>query len=681
MRIRVINQNDWEKNYEFDKSIIRIGNQISCDIMLHETDIQPLQMQLVRVNENEIRYTMRFFGDNITITRGNQSFPAEKITPYNLLDGDKVSFSSYRLIFSMEDEKTRTRSSSHIEAEMFMPRRNLSPETPINGVVKLKNIGTEKACQFHMEISGIPNDCFQFSPLPYLYPGGSSSVGFVISHRQTRPEPGFHTVSITLTAQDDYFGEVLEFNQDIYVTAVFKNDFALVDDSPEIFRDEKRAAQIDSETESAAAENLPVIHDNDIINYDDADPELMNIPAVPSKPLIVGSNDAQKTDIFHEEIEEDPNEGIPLTARQKRQRMVVIRHDEENRNVFGDDDEEETAADQVEFPQLTRIPEMTAAVPEEEKKEKKEDIRKETKKEEPKEEKKPEKKSENKTEKKTEKKEEQKEEKKTVKKIEKKTEKKEEPKEEKKEIRKKVTGPKAEPPAAADEPAGESSPQAEPEKAIPVIRPADTAGPDPFDTGNTGEAAAVPEPAAAAGDVPAGAAQTNEKEPEPVQPEARTGSETVLPAETADKTDAADGSVKEPSAIQKPAEVKETASVDVKTEAPRLAGGLVMGQIQSSPAAVPAAEPEEEEPAEEEAAPEEAVTVFPETPAETVGKTDEPQETSAPSSVVYGKAKVEIPVFHVSDFSDDQEFEDEPEPTPEENKKRVVFVKGGHFDD
>lgn len=73
MKIRIINENDWEKSYVFDKSIVRIGSQVSCDIQLKGDNIQPLQMQLIRAGGNNAGYVMRLFADNVTITRGNQT--------------------------------------------------------------------------------------------------------------------------------------------------------------------------------------------------------------------------------------------------------------------------------------------------------------------------------------------------------------------------------------------------------------------------------------------------------------------------------------------------------------------------------------------------------------------------------------------------------------------------------
>lgn len=329
MKIRVINENDWEKAYEFDKTIIRIGSQPSCDIQLKGNGIQPLQLQLVCTTGKNAGYVMRIFADNVTISRGEQVFHGKKMTPYEVLDGDKVSFGTYRLAISLGGEQTRVRKSAHIEAELFLSKRELLPEFPINGILVLRNTGTEKPCQFSMHISGIPNECIQSSPLPYLHPGGSSSVGFVISHLRTKPEPGFHTVSIMLSAADDYMGESLEFNQDIYVAPVFKNEFILEDDAADL----SGFKRVSEETESETGPTLytpTIMPDPSSLIAEEETSEKESSVKRSSEPVVVKSGKS-----FDGEDTEDTEEAPDGTRRRKKKAPIVIRNDED---AFSDEE-------------------------------------------------------------------------------------------------------------------------------------------------------------------------------------------------------------------------------------------------------------------------------------------------------------------------------------------------------
>ena len=348
MKIRVINENDWERTYELDKSIIRVGSQLSCDIQLAGKDIQPMQMQIVRSGGKEIKYTLRIFADNVQIARGEQTFTGQQMVPYDVLDGDKLIFGPYRMTLSLDDEQTRVRSSSNMEAKMYLQKRELAVDSPINGVLRLKNTGTEKACQFRLQIRGIPDECLTTAPLPYLYPGGKSTVGFMISHLQTKPAPGFHTVSISLSAPDDYFGEVLEFRQDIYVNPVFKNEITLEDDSSELtgFNKSQGAEtkqQEEPEQKPAASyiqETARMIPGQAVIEKEDLNTDTGKGPVVISG--------ADNKNAFNEE-DDDEAENEPRRRRSNRkQKVSVIHHDD---GAFSDDPEEEGEPEEAVTPE------------------------------------------------------------------------------------------------------------------------------------------------------------------------------------------------------------------------------------------------------------------------------------------------------------------------------------------
>ena len=368
MKIRILNEYDWEKTYYLDKSIIRVGNQVSCDVQLRDGKVPALLMQIVRSGGTEVHYKMRFFSDNILLTRGDQTFPASQLSPYDILDGDKVTFDKYRFILGIEDDITRVRTSDHMRAEMNLSKSELALDSAITGVVNLTNLGTEKPCQFRMTIKGIPEECLQSAPLPYLYPGGSSSVGFLISHLRTKPAPGFYTVSITINAPDEYFGESLEFNQDIYVLPVFDNEIILEDDSallttayeepePEESADDKSVKnnQFAKNDRSVKTEKSvkkeksvrkekkdmlilpPVIQDDHRLNANeqiDTEP-----PAEPEPIRVVGSNDVEI-----DPLGDNEDDDVPVSysrARKRKDPVVVIHHDEAD--AFEDEKKEPEA--------------------------------------------------------------------------------------------------------------------------------------------------------------------------------------------------------------------------------------------------------------------------------------------------------------------------------------------------
>ena len=345
MRIRIINEKDWEKSYELDKSIIRVGSQITCDIMISDPDVPPLMMQITRSGTIDIRNTMRFFTENITLTRGDQTFPPDMNMPYEVLDGDKINFSRYRMIIELESDKSRVRQTEHMRAEMFLSDRDLAPDSPISGGLLLKNLGTQRPCQFRLNIKGIPAECLYSSPLPYLHPGASSSVGFTISHLKTRPAPGFHTVSITLSAPDDYYGEMLEFNQDIYVYPVFDNVMILEDDTDKL---SGMVRKDDGGKENPLPEPVTVqpdmsVRDSGMMNLDESVFASNASPETSVRVVAKGDN-ALNTSFDDEEDEEE----LP-GYRKKKNRVVVIRGNEEN--LFDGESPEELQPEEEAVPE------------------------------------------------------------------------------------------------------------------------------------------------------------------------------------------------------------------------------------------------------------------------------------------------------------------------------------------
>ena len=321
MKIRIINDRDWEKSYEFDKSIIRVGSQIGSDVLIRDNDVPPLLMQFVRSGTVDVRNTMRFFAENVMLTRGDQSFPAEVNLPYEVLDGDKIGFNSYRMIITLETGSSRVRQTEHIRADMFLSQLDLSPDIAISGGLLLKNLGTQRPCQFTMHITGIPEECLTSAPMPYLHPDASSSVGFMISHLKTKPSPGFHTVSIILSAPNDYYGEKLEFNQDIYVQPVFENEMILEDDSEKLGDQKlngKNKQKEDTETKDSVSAS-PVIRDTGMMNMDES-VYAINTPRGENVRVLKKENEFEDN--------EDEDEELP-GYHKKRERVVVIRSDDD----------------------------------------------------------------------------------------------------------------------------------------------------------------------------------------------------------------------------------------------------------------------------------------------------------------------------------------------------------------
>ena len=317
MKIRIINENDWEKAYYYDKDIIRIGSQLGCDIQLKGQNIQPIHLQLIVTNGSENGAVVRAFADGVTLTRGEQVQNMVRTEAYNLIEGDTIKLENYRIIVEFGSDRTRVRTSRSIAAELTLYKTELEPDLPLSGLITMKNIGTEHACQFHIEIHGVPQDCVRTQPMPYLYPGGEGTTGFVITHLGTRPEPGFHTLSITLTAPDDYFGETLEFNQNIYVAPVFRNVISLTDDSSDLMNVNDTLQSMERERSSAQTQAAAVAIDAVTAQADVEEPADEG-----NSVVVISANDKKKSDFSNEEDEEVFAQGMSMRGRKSGKKVV-----------------------------------------------------------------------------------------------------------------------------------------------------------------------------------------------------------------------------------------------------------------------------------------------------------------------------------------------------------------------
>ena len=317
MKIRIINENDWEKAYYYDKDIIRIGSQLGCDIQLKGQNIQPIHLQLIVTNGPENGGVIRAFADGVTLTRGEQVQNMVRTEAYDLIEGDTITLENYRIIVEFGSGRTRVRTSRSIAAELMLYKTELEPDLPLSGLITLKNIGTEHACQFHIEIHGVPKDCVRTQPMPYLYPGGEGTTGFVITHLGTRPEPGFHTLSISLTAPDDYFGETLEFNQNIYVAPVFKNVISLTDDSTDLMNVNDTLQSMERERSSAQSQAAAAAIDAVTGQSDDEEPA-----ADGDSVVVISANDKKKSDFSNEEDNEVYAQGMSMRGRKSGKKVI-----------------------------------------------------------------------------------------------------------------------------------------------------------------------------------------------------------------------------------------------------------------------------------------------------------------------------------------------------------------------
>lgn len=250
MEIVITERNGWSKRVTVEKSIIRIGGDVSNDIQVESAIIAPLHLQIYHSNESTSRVLN--LADALTIKSGGISTELLPLIPLEIRDGDEIEIGEVQLLFRLPPSSGMVRTSKVIEANLTFGDSVLRPYMPAVGLLTVKNKGHKDASQFQVTISGMPSDCYQVDPLPLMYPGAQEDIRIRLFHKIIQPQAGPVSMVVVISAPESYPGEEVLLQQKIYVEPVFKQVLEIKDDveTPE------------SQTGSSAAQMQPLNQHN-----------------------------------------------------------------------------------------------------------------------------------------------------------------------------------------------------------------------------------------------------------------------------------------------------------------------------------------------------------------------------------------------------------------------------------
>jgi hypothetical protein len=230
MNIIITEVNGWSKTLEVKKAITRIGNAPSVDVQIPSTSIAPLHLQILSNPELPTGCRVVNLASQLEIIHNGNVTPLEPYSTQDINDGDEIRLGEYRLTFQVPFSTAFMRTCKSIEATLNLTDTTLQPHLPLDGILTVKNVGEQDACQFQVSLSGLPEDCFHIDPIPLLYPGAQEDVRVRFFHQITYPQAGRRDLLITINAPDDYPGEELVIRQSLFVAPVFKQVMELLDD-------------------------------------------------------------------------------------------------------------------------------------------------------------------------------------------------------------------------------------------------------------------------------------------------------------------------------------------------------------------------------------------------------------------------------------------------------------------
>jgi hypothetical protein len=229
--LKIIERDGWAKSISLEKSITRIGSSSFSDIQLPVHGIFPVHLQIFYSPDLPSTCRLANLGDDLEIQSHLEQQTLPTYTTLDVQNGDEVYLAGYTLVFSLPNSGGQVQSTRFIEAALAFPDVILRPDSPLEGRLTVKNLGNQKAVQFNVSLSGLPEDCYIIDPIPLIYPSATEDVRIQLFHKNLYPEAGRQEILVTITAPASYLGEKLVLQQAIFVAPLYSQKIEIHDDT------------------------------------------------------------------------------------------------------------------------------------------------------------------------------------------------------------------------------------------------------------------------------------------------------------------------------------------------------------------------------------------------------------------------------------------------------------------
>lgn len=233
MELLLVEKNGWSKPVKIERAITTIGSGSDSNIQLPSTNINSDHFQLLFSVETPNKCKLVNFASPVSVLSKQSPFQINTYGSIDLLNGDQIFIGDYTISIKLDSAPNKIQTGEMINAELNIREMTLNPGFGISGLITVKNSGSQSACQFQIDIEGLPEGCYQLDPVPLLYPGGSEEVRLKIFHVGHAPAAGNHTFYIRVTSPESYPGEECVIDQNIFVTPTPNYTITLIDDLKE----------------------------------------------------------------------------------------------------------------------------------------------------------------------------------------------------------------------------------------------------------------------------------------------------------------------------------------------------------------------------------------------------------------------------------------------------------------
>jgi hypothetical protein len=225
-RVEVIDREGWHKEYKLNKAILHIGSDPRNDIVLESgrgQGVEARHAQLIATAGGRNYRLVNLSNSQITLdpSTGRTLPPRGAVDIY---DSDRIQIGEYLFKFFVG-----VGVSNAIALRLYLPNTELTPDTVLEGVITVQNMGEVPGVQFKITLEGLPAEAYELGPGPVLFPGAQKDVLLKIRHpRRPHPPAGKHVITIRASATEGYPGETATVSQALRIAPFFVHRLNLV---------------------------------------------------------------------------------------------------------------------------------------------------------------------------------------------------------------------------------------------------------------------------------------------------------------------------------------------------------------------------------------------------------------------------------------------------------------------
>jgi hypothetical protein len=226
----------WMKAFRLEKSLVIVGSAPVVDIVLpaeHGEGVQPFHLQLLHPQPELVTVrAVNLTGGAIPLVRANLTAAAVlgANASLDLEDGDGLQVGGFRLTLALQPVEgfSRAQRSEHLGLKLEMPTPRLRAGKGVDGLLTVSNFGTQKRCQFDLDLDGLPADCYQIDPAPLISPNGEEQLRIRFFHGGIRPTGGTCPVTLRMTAPVTYPTEEVLLSFNLEVAPIYQVDVSIL---------------------------------------------------------------------------------------------------------------------------------------------------------------------------------------------------------------------------------------------------------------------------------------------------------------------------------------------------------------------------------------------------------------------------------------------------------------------